>query len=276
MPPASRGWYTAPMTALRNTTFGGDRFSLAGKVAVVTGASSGLGVAYAAALARAGAKLVLGARRADRLQETVAAVRAAGGEAIGIPTDVTRIADCDALVAAGMEAFGRIDILVNNAYAGALGPLLELSEKAWRRGFETGPFAAFTFMRACHPHLAASRGSVVNLVTSAMVRWDSSTYGAYASAKQALRTLSRAAAVEWAPDGIRVNSIAPHALTPGLQWWTEQNPEEAAEFVAAIPMRRIGDPELDIGRAVVALVSEDLRYLTGATIPLDGGQAYFG
>ena len=80
---------------------------------------------------------------------------------------------------------------------------------------------------------------------------------------------------QWARDGIRVNSIAPHALSPGLRWWTETNPEEAAEFIAAIPMKRIGDPEADIGRAVVALVGPDLAYLTGATVPLDGGQAHF-
>ncbi len=121
-------------------------------------------------------------------------------------------------------------------------------------------------MKAAHPHLKASGdGSIVNLVTSAMVRWDPTTYGAYAAAKQAVRSLTRTAAVEWAPDGIRVNAIAPHALSPGLQRWTETNPEEAAEFVASIPMRRIGDCEDDIGRAVVALVGPDLRYLTGAT-----------
>lgn len=250
--------------------------ALAGKVAVVTGAGQGVGQGIALALAGEGAAVAVLGRTPEKLETTCALLRERGVEAEPFTCNVVDTEQIDATVGAVVDRFGRIDILVNNAYAGALGPLLELSEKAWRRGFETGPFAAFTFMRACHPHLAASRGSVVNLVTSAMVRWDSSTYGAYASAKQALRTLSRAAAVEWAPDGIRVNSIAPHALTPGLQWWTEQNPEEAAEFVAAIPMRRIGDPELDIGRAVVALVSEDLRYLTGATIPLDGGQAYFG
>jgi len=82
--------------------------------------------------------------------------------------------------------------------------------------------------------------------------------------------------VEWAPDGIRANNIAPHALSPGLKGWTEAKPEEAAAFVATIPMRRIGDCEDDIGRAIAVLVGEDMRYLTGATIPLDGGQAFFG
>ena len=103
-----------------------------------------------------------------------------------------------------------------------------------------------------------------------------STYGAYAASKQALRSLTRTAAVEWAVDGIRANNMAPHALSPGLQGWTERNPKEADEFVATIPMGRIGDPEADIGRAVVALVGSDLGYLTGATLPLDGGQAFFG
>ena len=250
---------------------------LAGRVALVTGAGQGVGQGIALALAAEGVSVAVLGRTAAKLEETCRLVRERGVEAEPFECDVAEIESVPAIVEAAVARFGRLDILVNNAWAGAYGPLLELSDRAFQKGFRTGPFAAFAFMKAAHPHLKASGdGSIVNLVTSAMVRWDPTTYGAYASAKQALRTLSRTAAVEWAPDGIRVNAIAPHALSPGLQWWTENNPEEAAEFIAAIPMRRIGDCEQDIGRAVVALVSPDLRYLTGATIPLDGGQAFFG
>jgi NAD(P)-dependent dehydrogenase (short-subunit alcohol dehydrogenase family) len=251
--------------------------ALAGRVALVTGAGQGVGQGIGLALAGEGAAVAVLGRTPGKLARTCEAIRERGGVAEPFECDVADTESIPAAVAGVVARFGRLDILVNNAYSGAFGPLLEMSETDFVRGFETGPFAAFAFMKAAHPHLKATGdGSIVNLVTSAMVRWDSATYGAYAAAKQALRSLSRAAAVEWARDGIRVNSIAPHALSPGLKWWTENNPEEAAEFVSAIPMGRIGDCEQDIGRAVVALVGPDLRYLTGATVPLDGGQAFFG
>lgn len=250
---------------------------LAGKVALVTGAGQGVGQGIALALAAEGVHLAVLGRTAAKLEATCDLVRERGVRAQAFECDVADLDAVPAVVADVAARFGRLDILVNNAWTGAYGPLLEMSDRAFRKGFDTGPFATFSFMKAAHPHLkAGGDGSIVNLVTSAMVRWDPTTYGAYAAAKAALRSLSRTAAVEWAPDGIRVNSIAPHALSPGLQWWTENNPEEAAEFIATIPMKRIGDPEADIGRAVVALVGPDMRYLTGATIPLDGGQAFFG
>jgi len=250
---------------------------LSGKIAIVTGAGQGVGLGIALALADDGAAVAALGRTPERLADACAAIRARGGDARPFTCDVAKTDAIPGVVEDVVAEFGGIDILVNNAYTGAYGPLLSLSEKDFRLGFETAPFAAFTFMKAVHPHLKArGGGDIVNLVTSAMVRWDSTTYGAYAAAKQALRSLTRTAAVEWAPDGIRANSIAPHALSPGLERWTKKNPEEAEAFVATIPMRRIGHPERDIGRAVAALVGPDLRYLTGATLPLDGGQAFFG
>ncbi|WP_141014782.1 SDR family NAD(P)-dependent oxidoreductase [Nocardioides sambongensis] len=250
---------------------------LAGRVALVTGAGQGVGQGIALALAGEGVAIAVLGRTESKLEETCRLIGERGAEAAAFACDVSDTEAIPGVVEAVVERFGRLDILVNNAWAGAHGPLLELSDRAFQKGYRTGPFAAFSFMKAAHPHLKATGdASIVNLVTSAMVRWDARTYGAYASAKMALKSLSRTAAVEWAPDGIRVNAIAPHALSPGLKWWTETNPEEAEEFVASIPMKRIGDCEDDIGRAVVALVGPDMRYLTGATIPLDGGQAFFG
>jgi NAD(P)-dependent dehydrogenase (short-subunit alcohol dehydrogenase family) len=155
--------------------------------------------------------------------------------------------------------------------------LLSLDDDQFMRGIIAGPLATFRFMRACHPFLKArGEGDIVNIATSAAVRWDAAHYGAYAVAKQGIRALTRAAACEWGKDGIRVNTIAPHARSPALERWIDANPSQASEFFKTIPMGRIGDCETDIGRAVVALVGPDLRYLTGATLPLDGGQAYFG
>lgn len=251
--------------------------SLQGQVAIVTGAGQGVGQGIALALAAEGVDVAVLGRTGAKLETTCGLVRARGSKAEPFEVDVADLDAIPEVVEQVVATFGGVDILVNNAYSGAYGPLLELSDDDFQRGFVSGPFAAFAFMKACHPSMQArGGGNIVNLVTSAMVRWDPSTYGAYAASKQALRSLTRTAAVEWAADGIRANNIAPHALSPGLKWWTENNPEEAAEFVATIPMRRIGEPEADIGRAVVALCGSDLRYLTGATLPLDGGQAFFG
>ncbi|WP_067439560.1 SDR family NAD(P)-dependent oxidoreductase [Nocardioides jensenii] len=250
---------------------------LSGHAALVTGAGQGVGHGIARALAELGVQIAAIGRTASKVERTCAELAELGVTARPYEFDVTDEDGVPALVDQVAADFGRLDILVNNAYFGAYGPLLEMSPSQFQRGFRSAPFAAFNFMKAAHPHLVAQGGgSIVNLVTSAMVRWDPTTYGAYAAAKQALRSLSRTAAVEWGPDNIRVNSIAPHAMTPALEGWAERNPEEADEFVASIPLRRIGDPLADIGRAVASLVSPELSYLSGATIPLDGGQAFFG
>ena len=251
--------------------------TLQDKVAIVTGAGQGVGQGIALALASEGATVAVLGRTEAKLEQTCELITDRGGLAVPFTCNVRETATIPDVVAGVVERLSGVDLLVNNAYDGALGPLASLSQRAFEKGFQTGPFAAFAFMNACRPVMVSRGGGhIVNLVTSAMVRWDATNYGAYAAAKSALKLLTRTAAVEWAPDNIRVNAIAPHALSPGLQWWVDNNPEEAEEFVASIPMKRIGDPEADIGRAVVALVGEDLRYLTGATIPLDGGQAYFG
>ena len=249
---------------------------LAGKVALVTGAGQGVGQGIALALAAAGAAVVVAGRTEAKVAETARTITARGGRALAVVCDVFKPEDITRTVARTVEAFGGIDILVNNAYDGAFGPLLSLDDAAFMRGIESGPLASFRFMRACHPHLKArGGGNIVNLATSAAVRWDGSNYGAYAVAKQAVRALTRAAASEWGRDNIRVNTIAPLASSPALAHWIKTDPE-ARTFFETVALKRVGDCEADIGRAVAALVSPALGYLTGATIPLDGGQAYFG
>lgn len=173
-------------------------------------------------------------------------------------------------VAQVLEAFGTIDILVNNAQIVPLDRLLEVSDEAFAQGMDSGPLATLRLMRACHPYLRGG-GVVVNLASSAAVRWDACGYGAYAAAKEAIRCLSRAAACEWGPDGIRVNVIAPHALSPELEGWMQAHPQEAEAFLQGIP-----HCENDIGRTIAWLASDEAGYLTGATLPLDGGQAFWG
>jgi NAD(P)-dependent dehydrogenase (short-subunit alcohol dehydrogenase family) len=248
---------------------------LEGKVAMVTGAGQGVGKGIALALAGEGCDVAVLGRTLSKVEATAELLRARGVKAEAVECDVTDLGAIPAVVDDVVSAFGGQALQVNNAYVGAYGPLLSMRDRKFQRGFVSGPFATFAFMKAAHPHLKERRGNVVNLVSSSTVRWDLSTYGAYASAKWAIRSLTRAAADEWGPDGIRVNAIAPHALSPGLAGWVEANPEEAEAFAKTIPLGYIGDCEQDIGRAVVAIVSPALRYLTGATVPLDGGQANF-
>ena len=249
---------------------------LAGKIALVTGAGQGVGQGIAFALASSGAAVVAAGRTEAKVAATARTIKERGGKAIAVACDVFKADDITRTVAHTVREFGGIDILVNNAYDGAFGPLLALDDDAFMRGILSGPLAAFRFMRACHPHFQArGGGNVVNLVTSAAVRWDGSNYGAYAVAKQALRALTRAAASEWGRDNIRVNNIAPLASSPALANWIKNDPE-AKTFFQTVALRRVGDCETDIGQAVAALVSGEMSYVTGATLPLDGGQAYFG
>ena len=156
-----------------------------------------------------------------------------------------------------------------------MGPLSGVSEEAFEAGWQSGPLATFRLMKLCHPYLKGG-GSIVNLASTAAKRWDATGYSAYAAVKEAIRALTRGAASEWAADGIRANVILPHAKSPGLEWWIENNPEESAAFIATIPMRRVGECEEDIGRFVATLCSDDCAYVNGQSIAVDGGQAFMG
>ncbi len=250
---------------------------LDGKAAIVTGGGQGVGRGIALALARAGAAVCLVGRTRATLVKVAADIEGFGGRATLAVGDVKKAGDISAAVAHAVQHFGGIDILINNAQEVPLGRLMDVADEDFSAGFESGPLATFRFMKACHPHFVArGGGAVVNLASAVSERWDMSGYGCYAAVKQAIRALTRTASAEWGRDNIRVNTIAPHALSPGMEMWIKAVPEEAAAFIKTIPLGRLGDCEIDIGRAVVFLVGPDAGYLTGATIPLDGGQANFG
>ncbi|PTR30163.1 NAD(P)-dependent dehydrogenase (short-subunit alcohol dehydrogenase family) [Rhodococcus sp. OK519] len=247
---------------------------LDGKVALITGAGQGVGQGVAFALAKEGARIAVSGRTESKLIETCEQIAAFGGIAEPVVADVSDADDIARAVDTTAALFGGVDILVNNASLNPLGPINDLKADFLERAYTSGPVAALRTMQACYPIMKErGGGAIVNMVSSVAVRWDASGYGGYASVKEAVRSLTRAAACEWGVDNIRVNAVAPHALSPGLQRWADARPEEAEAFVASIPMRRIGDPETDIGNAVAFLVGPDSAYLTGATIPLDGGQA---
>lgn len=249
---------------------------LDGRVAIVTGAGQGVGQGIAFALAGEGASVAVTGRTASKLDDTCAEIAQRGGKAIAIACNVKKADDLARCVDTTVAELGGIDILVNNAQEVPLGTLDQVTEAAFSAGFESGPMATFRLMKLCKPHLEKRGGSIVNLASTAAKRWDMAGYGAYAAVKEGIRAITRAAACEWAKDGIRTNVILPHATSPSLAGWIESNPEEAAAFQATIPMRRIGDCEADIGRFVAMLCSDDSAYVNGQSIALDGGQALLG
>lgn len=249
---------------------------LAGKVALITGAGQGIGEGTALEMAAAGASVVVAGRTLSKVEETAKLIGERGGIAVAVECDVKNADHLAAAVDAAVSRFGGLNILVNNAQQVPLGQLSDVSDADFIAGFESGPLATLRLMKLARPHMAArGGGTIFNFTSSATIRWDMTGYGAYAAVKQAIRSLTRAGAAEWGVENIRVLTIAPHAESPGLKAWVQHNPDEAEAFFRTIPLRRIGRLEEDIGRALVALCSQDLSYLTGATIPLDGGQANF-
>lgn len=248
---------------------------LDGKIALITGAGQGVGQGIAFALAAEGAAIAVSGRTASKLDDTCKQITERGGQAKPFPCDVKDERSLAKLVDDVVDQLGTIDILVNNAQEVPLGPLEGVSDDAFTAGWESGPLATFRLMKLCRPHLAGG-GSIVNLATAAAKRWDMSNYGCYAAVKEAVRSLTRAAACEWAVDGIRTNVILPLAASPGLAGWIENDPEEAQAYFQTIPMRRVGELEEDIGRFVVTLCSDACAYVNGQSIALDGGQALIG
>ena len=229
---------------------------LDGKVALITGAGQGVGRGIALAMAREGAAIAVAGRTQHKIESVCAEIMSLGGHAVPITGDVKIAADVIRIVDATVAAFGGLDILVNNAQEVPLGRLLEARIEEYQAGFDSGPIASLRFMQACYPHLKArGGGSIVNLVTAAAVRWDMAGYGMHGSVKQAIRSLTRAAAAEWGPDNIRTNNIAPEALSPSFADWMKADPETTAAFVKTIPLGRVGDCEQDIGRFVALLCS---------------------
>jgi len=246
---------------------------LSGKVALVTGAGQGVGQGIALALAAEGAAIAVAGRTRSKLEETARRIRERGARALTIVCDVCRRDDVERTVAATVRELGGIHILVNNAQIVPLGRLLEVSDDAFEAGWQSGPLAALRFMRACHPHLKGG-GVIVNLGTSAALRHDPVGYGCYGAVKEAIRTLTRAAAVEWGSDGIRALNILPLAESPAFAGWKAARPEEYAEYCRQIPVGRVGDCEKDIGRVVAFLCSDEGSYINGTTLTIDGGRDF--
>jgi NAD(P)-dependent dehydrogenase (short-subunit alcohol dehydrogenase family) len=245
-----------------------DAFRLDGRVAIVTGASSGLGVAFARALAQAGADIALGARRTDRLNETKAMVAALGRRATAVATDVAKPGDCEALVRATVEQLGRVDILVNNAGVGTAVPALRETPEEFERVIGVNLNGAYWMAQAAARAMEAG-GTIINISSVLGITTAGLPQAAYSASKAGLNGLTRDLAQQWTSRrGIRVNSIAPGFFA------SEMTDEYASGYIEAqlnrIPARRIGD-ERELAATVVFLAGPGAGYITGQTLPVDGG-----
>ena len=245
---------------------------LAGRSAVVTGASRGLGKAIAEALAAEGAKVTLVARGMEALEQTAAALRASGATVHTVSADVTDAASCERVIAEAVAAYGGIDILVNNAGGGAAeGDLVT----RWLRAYELNVVSALRLMELAKPHLAASgQGAVVNI--SSIYGRESGGSPQYNANKAAQIGMTKAYALDWIKQGIRVNSLAPGSIAfEGGSWGRrlQEQPEAMAQFIAQnIAGGRFGRPE-EIGAVVAFLCSPRASWIVGATLNVDGGQS---
>jgi NAD(P)-dependent dehydrogenase (short-subunit alcohol dehydrogenase family) len=246
---------------------------LAGRVAIVTGAGMGIGRGIARRYAREGCRVVVAEVRADHGEQTAAAIRdELDGAARFAPVDVGRRDDVTRMVDETIATEGRVDILVNNAQGYT--PLIPLEEKTddmLARSLDTGLWATFWSMQAVFPHMRDRHfGRIINFcslngVTGA---WYSVDYNA---TKEGIRGLTRSAAREWGQHNITVNAIAPGAASEGYRAWADRNPDQARVAEQTIPLRRMGDPEADLGGVALFLASDDGAYITGHTLFADGG-----
>jgi NAD(P)-dependent dehydrogenase (short-subunit alcohol dehydrogenase family) len=245
-----------------------DLFRLDGKVAVVTGASSGLGVAFAQALAEAGADVVLGARRAERLERTRELVETAGRRALAVPTDVADPSACQALVDAAVEGLGRVDVLVNNAGIGTAVPATRETPDQFRRVVDVNLNGCYWMAQACG-RVMQPGSSIVNISSVLALTTGGLPQAAYSATKAGLIGLTRDLAQQWTGrKGIRVNALAPGFFASEM---TDTYPEGYLDLaMTRVPAGRKGEAA-ELAAALVFLASDAGGYVTGQTLAVDGG-----
>jgi NAD(P)-dependent dehydrogenase (short-subunit alcohol dehydrogenase family) len=244
---------------------------LAGRVAVVTGASRGIGRAVALALGAAGAAVACCARSAEQVEATAAEVSGHGGRARGFRLDVTRRNEIDAVVADIGAALGPIDILVNNAGITLDKRSVEVTDEEWDDVLATNLTSTFTLARAVAPGMMEQRrGKIIN-IGSMYGKIGVPRYAAYCASKAAVEALTRSLAVEWARYGIQVNCLAPGYINTDIPREAMADEKLRTLFLSRIPARRIGEPE-EVATLAVYLASAASDFMTGQTVYLDGGQ----
>ncbi|WP_303249785.1 SDR family NAD(P)-dependent oxidoreductase [uncultured Slackia sp.] len=245
-----------------------------GKVAIITGGGKGGGIGWglSTAFAKEGCNLAITGRNVKKLEDAKEELeRLYGIKVLCLQADGGDEAQVEAAVKQVADEFGRIDFLINNAQNSASGlTLIEHTKEDFDKAVFSGLYAAFFYMKHCHPYLKEAKGSVVNFASGAGLfgRYGQSSY---AAAKEGIRGMTRVAATEWGPDGINCNVICPLVMTSQLAAWKEEYPEAYEKTIQGIPAGRFGDAESDIGRTAVFLCSEDASYISGETLTLQGG-----
>ena len=247
---------------------------LQGRVAVVTGAGQGVGEGIARRFAAEGAHVVIAARRAATGEPVAASIREAGGSAVCIGTDVAQRASVESCVAATVERFGALHVMVHNAFGGAAANRVEATdlERHWHMMSRTGAWGSLFCAQAAYPHLAAvgSAGRLL-MVTSPAGIEGSANLPLYAAVKAAQRGMAKSLAREWGHRGITVNCVAPVAGSPSLLRMFDRNPALRDALEARTPLGRVGDITSDIGSVALFLASDDASFVTGQTLVCDGG-----
>jgi NAD(P)-dependent dehydrogenase (short-subunit alcohol dehydrogenase family) len=245
-------------------------------IAIVTGASSGIGRATALRLAADGADVVLVARRTERLSEVASRIRTeTSREALSIPADLSLDAEAPRIVAAALERFGRLDVLVNAAGILVAGSIESTSAAAWEQTMGVNLRSAFLMMSAAVPALVASRGNIVNVSSVTGLRAFPGIL-AYCVSKAGLDQLTRCAALELAPQGVRVNAVNPGVVVTEAHVQGGMDPAVYEQFLqrsrTTHPLGRVGQPE-EIAELIAFLVSDRASWISGATYSIDGGRA---
>ncbi len=241
---------------------------LADKVAIVTGAGSGIGAATTRRLHEEGASVVLCGRRQAKLAEVGKTLD--GDRHLIQPADVTLVPDVERLVSATLGRFGRIDILINNAGTGEVGGFLDLTRDQWRQVFSVNVDGVLNVTRAALPHLIQSKGSIINVSSVAGIGGDRGL-SFYNATKGAISNLTRSLAIEFAGKGVRINAVCPTTtMTELVQAAFESYPDLLKQLLERIPLGRAAQPD-DVASAIAFLASEDARFITRVKLPVDGG-----
>lgn len=246
---------------------------LESKIAVVTGAGQGVGKGIALALAAEGARVALVGRTQASLDTTRKEIEARGGRSLSLAGDVSDEARMRQIVKEVVAKWGGLNVLVNNAQQYGFGSIVDMDMSDFEAGWRSGAVGALNLMRAAHPHLK-NGGVVINVSSSAASDASPRGIGGYAAVKAAIDSLSRAAAVEWGADGIRVLTLIPFARSPSVAAVLDANPGVEEMLIGQVPLGRFGDPEKEIGRVAAFAASDDAAFMTGTSLVVDGGSTY--
>lgn len=244
------------------------------KVAIVTGAGQGIGKGIALCLAKRGVKVIATGRRAEPIEQTIAEIKELGGEGFAMTCDSADRARVEEVVNVAVEKYGTVDVVVNNAQAIVpSAPVEETSYDNMLKAWQSGVIGSLNYMQAAFPYMKEQHeGRIINFA-SATGMFGIAGQLAYGSNKEALRGMTKIAAKEWGQYGICVNIVLPGAESPAAKAWAEKFPEEYAKQVNLNPMKRFGDPEIDIAPVVAFLAGPDSCYFSGQSVIVDGANS---